>query len=152
MDLRRLLSRLRPLAPLWSKASGARATDARAALLRRVLGASGARPTDARAALLRYRTPGVIALLAVAIVASTAGVIVARDGPEDRAAIPQAGRRAQNERGTSFLARIVPPPGDEAATGGPRVPRTVGDLVRRLPLERKVAQLFLVGFQGKNLT
>ena len=32
------------------------------------------------------------------------------------------------------------------------MPRTVGDLVRRLPLERKVAQLFLVGFQGQDLT
>ena len=28
----------------------------------------------------------------------------------------------------------------------------MADLVRRLPLERKVAQLFLVGFEGTDLT
>lgn len=93
-----------------------------------------------------------MALLAVAIGAATFGALAGRGGAEDKGAVPEAGGRSQGERRTSFLARIVPPPGDEAATGGPRVPRTVGDLVRRLPLERKVAQLFLVGFRGKDLT
>lgn len=93
-----------------------------------------------------------MALLAVAIAAATAGALVARDGSEDGGAVPQAGGRPLGERGTSFLARIVPPPAEERGTAGPRVPRTVGDLVRRLPLERKVAQLFLVGFRGKDLT
>ena len=32
------------------------------------------------------------------------------------------------------------------------MPRSVADLARRLPLERKVAQLFLFGFQGTDLT
>ena len=31
------------------------------------------------------------------------------------------------------------------------MPRSVADLARRLPLERKVAQLFLVGFRGTDL-
>lgn len=114
VDPRRLLSRLRPLAP--------------------------------------YRGEAAIALLAVAIAAATVGALVAGDRSEDTGAVPEAGGRAQGERGTSFLARIVPPPADETTTAGPRVPRTVSDLVRRLPLERKVAQLFLIGFQGRDLT
>ena len=31
------------------------------------------------------------------------------------------------------------------------MPRSVSDLARRLPLERKVAQLFLFGFEGRDL-
>nr|MBA2505230.1 hypothetical protein [Thermoleophilaceae bacterium] len=34
----------------------------------------------------------------------------------------------------------------------PRVPRSVADLARRLPLDRKVAQMFLIGFRGQTLT
>jgi len=106
--------------------------------------------------LATYRRQAVIAFLAVAIGAASMGVLVAvlvdQDGSEGGGPVPEASGRSQGERGTSFLARIVPPPGDETATAGPRVPRTVSDLVRRLPLERKVAQLFLVGFQGKDLT
>ena len=93
-----------------------------------------------------------MALVAVAVGAAVAGVLAARPGSGDKAPVPEAGVRSQGEGGTSFLARIVPPPGEESANGDPRVPRTVGDLVRRLPLERKVAQLFLVGFQGKDTT
>jgi beta-N-acetylhexosaminidase len=112
--MRRLLSRLRPLAP--------------------------------------YRFQAAIGLLAVAIVAVTGGVLVARGGAEGGGApVPEAGRQSQGERDTSFLARIVPPPADRAGGGDSRVPRTVGDLVRRLPLERKVSQLFLVGFEGDDL-
>ena len=45
---------------------------------------------------------------------------------------------------SSFLQRVVP----AASEQGPEVPRTISDLANRLPLERKVAQLFLVGFIG----
>jgi hypothetical protein len=51
---------------------------------------------------------------------------------------------------TSFLARIIPPPPERVE--GPRVPRSIGDLARRLPPERKVAQLFVWGFEGQDLT
>ncbi len=52
----------------------------------------------------------------------------------------------------SFLARIVPPPAQRQTGGrGPAVPRSVADLARRLPVERKVAQLFLFGFRGTDL-
>ena len=112
--MRRLLSRLEPLAP--------------------------------------YRVQAAIGLLAVAIVAATGGVLLARDSDEQKgAALPEAGVETKGERDTSFLARIVPPPADRSGAADPRVPRTVGDLVRRLPAERKVAQLFLVGFEGKDL-
>lgn len=113
--MRRLLSRLEPLAP--------------------------------------YRVQAAIGLLAVAIVAATGGVLVARTGGTDQTgSVPEASMESQGEKATSFLARIVPPPADRSGSRNPNVPRTVGDLVRRLPVERKVAQLFLIGFGGKDLT
>ena len=48
--------------------------------------------------------------------------------------------------GRSFLARIVPSPA--AGLPGARVPGVIRRLVARLPVERKAAQLMLVGFQG----
>ncbi len=41
---------------------------------------------------------------------------------------------------------------ERPAARGPAVPRSVSDLARRLPLERKVAQLLLFGFRGTDLT
>jgi beta-N-acetylhexosaminidase len=63
----------------------------------------------------------------------------------------QAGGR-DNVGSTSFLTRIIPPARERAPASDPRVPKTVGDLVRRLPLERKVAQLMILGFRGTDLT
>ena len=51
---------------------------------------------------------------------------------------------------TSFLAKLIPPPPERVE--GPRIPSSISDLADRLPLERKVAQLFLVGFEGEDLT
>ena len=48
----------------------------------------------------------------------------------------------------SFLERLIPPPAER--TSGPRAPRSIADLGRRLPLDRAVAQLFLLGFNGKD--
>src|SRR5690349_8848117 len=45
---------------------------------------------------------------------------------------------------SSFLQRVVP----AAQEVGPNVPGSVSDRARRMPLESKVAQLFLVGFAG----
>jgi beta-N-acetylhexosaminidase len=49
---------------------------------------------------------------------------------------------------------VIPPEADapERTAGVQNVPRDVAELARRLPTERKVAQLFLVGFQGTDLT
>ena len=95
-----------------------------------------------------------VAVLALA--AGTAGVVVGagHDGDESDTAseVPSPGRGAPEER-VSFLARIVPPPAQRQRGGrGPAVPRSVADLARRLPVERKVAQLFLFGFRGTDLT
>jgi beta-N-acetylhexosaminidase len=46
----------------------------------------------------------------------------------------------------SFLARVVPPP--PAQTSSPAFPRSLTGLAKRMSIERKVAQLFLVGFSG----
>ncbi|MFL5825739.1 MAG: glycoside hydrolase family 3 N-terminal domain-containing protein [Thermoleophilaceae bacterium] len=89
---------------------------------------------------------GVIVLIAAAAVLP----IVLTRGDSSRSAMPpqasgQGGAATQSR--TSFLSRIIPPPGEQVS--GPPVPRSVQDLARRLPLERKVAQLFLLGVDGK---
>jgi beta-N-acetylhexosaminidase len=89
----------------------------------------------------------VIAAVAVLVVAVV--VLVTGRGEDKR--VPEASRGGPAQR-VSFLARMIPPKPDPRRAAGPAVPRSVTDLARRLPLERKVAQLFLVGFQGKDLT
>lgn len=68
---------------------------------------------------------------------------------EARERAPRGAQEGPRAR-TSFLSRIVPPPPERVE--GPRVPSSIRDLARRLPLERKVAQLFLWGFEGQDLT
>ena len=63
---------------------------------------------------------------------------------------PEAsGRGSERRETTSFLSQLVPPEREEIR--GPRVPRSLGDLARRLPVDRAVAQLFVFGFEGKDL-
>ena len=70
------------------------------------------------------------------------------DGGGDTASeLRSPGRGAPKEH-ISFLAKIVPPPAGSQSGRGSPVPKSVADLARRLPLERKVAQLFVVGFNG----
>jgi beta-N-acetylhexosaminidase len=93
-----------------------------------------------------------VALGAVAVAALGGGLAVGGSGGEERpAAVPEASGGGGPVDRPSFLARIVPPPAEHRRVGQ-GVPRTVADLVRRLLLERKVAQLFLVGFEGTDLT
>jgi beta-N-acetylhexosaminidase len=109
------------------------------------------------------RQPRRLTILLVAVVAlaaAAAGVVVgAGQDIEDDAKGPPPARAGKPLDRTSFLARIIPAgaaAGGEAGRRqeprGPSVPRSVADLARRLPLERKVAQLFLVGFEGTDLT
>jgi beta-N-acetylhexosaminidase len=97
------------------------------------------------------RRVAVALLAALALGAGVAGAVVGgQHGNEDATAsrVPSPGRDAPRER-ISFLAKIVPPKArEEGRGGGAVVPRSVADLARRLPTERKVAQLFLVGFRG----
>jgi beta-N-acetylhexosaminidase len=97
-----------------------------------------------------------IALVAVvAVAAAIAGAIVgANQGNEEEPGSVPPPRAGQPLDRTSFLARIIPAPGaaGRQAPSGPTVPRSVADLARRLPVERQVAQLFLFGFEGTDLT
>jgi beta-N-acetylhexosaminidase len=92
---------------------------------------------------------GVALVALVALASATFGAVLgAREGDEgDRGALPErAGRPLQQ---TSFLAEIVPVRRrGRPAPSGPPTARDVADLVRRMAVERKVAQLFLVGFRG----
>lgn len=95
-----------------------------------------------------------LALLAlVAAVSLVAGAAVGGNqngGEAQPAALPD--RAGSSLDRTSFLAKIVPPRRQRRpAPRGPSVPRSVADLARRLPVERKVAQLFLFGFRGTDL-
>ena len=85
----------------------------------------------------------------LALVAGAAGAVVGERHDEDGEAanVPSPGRATPEER-ISFLARLVPPPAGKERKGGSPVPKSVADLAQRLPIERKVAQLFLVGFRG----
>jgi beta-N-acetylhexosaminidase len=106
---------------------------------------------DSFSAVRRFRSrQGLVALAAAAAAALAAGIAVGGGGDKD-SAVPEARRGAPAGR-VSFLARIVPPPAEHQRAAGPRVPRSIADLARRLPLDRKVAQLFLWGFQGQDLT
>jgi beta-N-acetylhexosaminidase len=97
-----------------------------------------------------------IALVAVvALAAATAGLVVgANQGDEEEPGSAPPDRAGKPLDRTSFLARIIPAGGaaGREAPEGPNVPKSVADLARRLPLERQVAQLFLFGFQGTDLT
>lgn len=55
-----------------------------------------------------------------------------------------SGAREKTKR--SFLSLMVPPPPE--ALKGTAAPTSVQELVVQLPIDRKVAQLFLVGFEG----
>ena len=93
----------------------------------------------------------VLLVAVVALGAAIAGVMVgARQGDEaERGAV--MGRAERPLEQVSFLAKIIPARGGRDRARGPRVPRSVADLARRLPVERKVAQLFLFGFEGTDL-
>ena len=90
-------------------------------------------------------------LAGLAVVALVVGLVVGSPGDGDDGSVPEAKRSDPAER-VSFLTKLVPPEAEQRPARDPRVPKSTADLVRRLPLERKVAQLFLVGFQGQTLT
>lgn len=93
-----------------------------------------------------------------AIVLVTAAIVVALvllGGREEELEKPtrEASSQPTGERRASFLAKVVPPATERIKVpANARVPRSVSELVKRLPVERKVAQLFLWGFRGQDLT
>jgi beta-N-acetylhexosaminidase len=88
---------------------------------------------------------------ALALGSAVAGALVGRPGGKLSGPVPEASQGAPAQR-LSFLAKLIPPEAERGRAAGPRVPRSIADLARRLPLERKAAQVFLVGFNGQNLT
>jgi beta-N-acetylhexosaminidase len=99
---------------------------------------------------LRRRLP-ILGLVLVLVVAAgvAAWLVFGRGGGGgSKPSLPQASGSAAGGplSHRSFLERVIPPPPER--TSGPSVPRSLTDLARRLPLERKVAELFLYGFGG----
>ena len=91
-----------------------------------------------------------MALGLVALASATAGVLVGKGHERSEDRIPEVSHGGPAQR-VSFLAKLIPPASERSPTGRRRLPRSVSDLTRRLPVERKVAQLFLVGFTGTDL-
>jgi len=108
---------------------------------------------DSFRALRRRSRILVLVLAVVAVVGAAAAVVLLRggDGKKPVAVLPPASGSASTGPVSrrSFLERVIPPPA-ERTPSGPRVARGVNDLARRLPLERKIAQLFIFGFDGKD--
>jgi beta-N-acetylhexosaminidase len=98
------------------------------------------------------RSKAVLFVVALALPAALVAAVVVRSLDEGGTQ-PRQRSAAQDapQRGSSFLARLIPPPA-QARHAGPRVASSVSQLARRLPVERKVAQLFLLGFRGQDLT
>jgi beta-N-acetylhexosaminidase len=93
-------------------------------------------------------------LAALALGSGVAGAVVGGGHDDDGGSasnVPSPGRATPEER-ISFLARIVPPPAEGRRGGGAAFPRRVAAVARRMSTERKVAQLFLFGFQGTDST
>lgn len=98
----------------------------------------------------RSARPGHCTLAALAAaLALVAGCDSGGDSkPRPRPARAPASRAPAPPR--SFLARLIPPPG--GALPGARVPGQISRLVTAMPVERRVAQLLLVGFNGTDAT
>ena len=98
------------------------------------------------------RSQLLLALLVVLALASavTGAVLGARESDDSGGGpLPQAGRDEPKTR-VSFLARIVPPAAarTEQRPQVGSLPRGIAQRLTGLPLERKVAQLFALGFEG----
>lgn len=99
------------------------------------------------------RSPRASAALGV-LLASAAVLAGCDSGDEKKPAKRPAGTPAARSRPAepprSILARLIPAKG--AALPGARAPGQIRRLVATLPVERKVAQLMLVGFDGTDPT
>jgi beta-N-acetylhexosaminidase len=91
------------------------------------------------------------ALIVLALAAAAAGVLIGSSEDDDRGAsaeLREPGRKQPQDR-VSFLARIIPPPAGSSRAAAD-LPRAVSRGLRELPLEGRVAQLFLLGVSGRD--
>lgn len=104
---------------------------------------------------LRQLAPGrLAAVLAIVVLTplAVAGLVIVGQR-EDTSKEPRAG--AAQGKPKSFLVDVIPPEkGQERRTAPakPALPGPVAKRLRKLSLEQKVAQVFLVGFEGQDLT
>ncbi len=94
-------------------------------------------------------------MVVVALLAAVAGAAVGggSDGEDADLVVPEAGRQTVADRRTSFITRIVPPaPEGRAQAGDASAGGRGGGSLAGLSLERKVAQVFLLGFSGQDAT
>ncbi len=90
----------------------------------------------------------IVLLVAVASASAVVGAVLGADHEDES----DGAQRATEPAGRSFLARVVPRPAKrERRAEPPPVPRSAAAAVRSLTVERKVAQLFLLGFEGTDL-
>ena len=98
------------------------------------------------------RLAAVIAIVVITPLVVAALVVVG--GRDDDAKKSRAG--AARAKPKSFLVDLIPPkkgqPRRSAPEDKPRLPRPVARRLSKLSIEQKVAQVFLVGFQGSDLT
>jgi beta-N-acetylhexosaminidase len=111
-------------------------------------------PKDSFRPVRRTLTRQIAAIVVIAVVVGVAIVLVRGAGGSGPTTVLLPAATASGEAGpashVSFLERLIPPP-PETVTGPP-APRSIRDLAQRLPLERAVAQLLLLGFDGKDAT
>jgi beta-N-acetylhexosaminidase len=91
------------------------------------------------------------AIVVIAVVVAVAIVLIRGSSASKSTTVELPAATATGSGPTShisFLERLILPPPER--TTGPAAPRSIADLARRLPLERAVAQLFLVGMNGKD--
>jgi beta-N-acetylhexosaminidase len=85
----------------------------------------------------------VVAVAALAVAGAGLAVVLSESGGE---------RPASEVGGSADLRERRPAPAGERTRKRPRGERAVVSLAARMPVGRKVAQLFLLGFQGQDLT
>ena len=97
----------------------------------------------------RSRNVAVAALALLALSAGALGVVLGSGQDDEVAPAADPPARAEPQNRVSFLARIIPPAAG-AAPSSSDAPRGVSAQLARLPLRRKVGQLFLYGFTGRD--
>jgi beta-N-acetylhexosaminidase len=87
----------------------------------------------------------------VLLVAVGIGLAVSLSGGDGSPASPRARSESASEQQASFLSRLIPA-ARELSAAARGAPPHIAALAARMSVERKVAQLFLLGFAGQDLT